>query len=150
MKLLLSCCAFLLLLAVACEPVPTTEKSAHKTTTISPSAVVDSMFAAFNAHNWTAMANCYSNDAKFLDPSIGQDFITQTHAETIEKYNGLQQAIPDIRDSIVHKYVDSNIVIVEFISKGTVEGKPWQIPICAVLTVENGKIVRDATYYDNQ
>jgi ketosteroid isomerase-like protein len=42
-------------------------------------------------------------------------------------------------------------ITVEFISKGTgPDGKAFELPICTVLTVEDGKIAKDFTYYDNQ
>ena len=41
-------------------------------------------------------------------------------------------------------------MIVEFISTGTAEdGSQFELPICTIFTIENGKITKDFTYYDN-
>jgi ketosteroid isomerase-like protein len=69
----------------------------------------------------------------------------------VQKYSEMQKMMPDIRDSIVAVYPsgEKNVVI-EFISTGTgPDGKPFALPICSILTIENGFITRDFTYYDN-
>ena len=41
-------------------------------------------------------------------------------------------------------------VIVEFVSKGTLpDQSKFELPICTIFTIENGKITKDYTYFDN-
>lgn len=112
--------------------------------------VVKDLFEAFNAHNWQKMAACYKDTATFLDPSLGKEPVLQTRAQTAQKYQELQKMFPDVQDEVVNIYGDKNHITVEFISSGTgPDGVKWKLPICTVFTVEDGKIVRDNTYFDN-
>ncbi|SEW50965.1 nuclear transport factor 2 family protein [Chitinophaga arvensicola] len=112
--------------------------------------VVKELFEAFNDHNWTKLADCYKDTATFLDPSLGKTPVLQTRAQTAQKYADLQKMFPDVKDSVLNIYGDKNHITVEFISTATgPDGVKWQLPICTVFTVEEGKIVRDNTYYDN-
>lgn len=112
--------------------------------------VVTEMFDAFNAHDWQRMANCYKDTAMLLDPALGHEAVPFTREQTIKKYQELQQQFPDVHDEVKTMYGDKNHIIVEFVSSGTgPDGKKWQLPICVVFTVDNGKIARDHTYYDN-
>ncbi len=108
------------------------------------------MFAAFNAHNWQEMASCYAVDAHYLDPAYGQNFVSKSHQEIVAKYFEMQQLFPDIKDSIVNMQAVNNQVVVQFVSSGSSgDSIQFKLPICTVLTFANGKIVKDATYYDN-
>lgn len=110
--------------------------------------IVRKTFEAFNDHDWSLMTSYYTDTAYFLDPSLGKDYVTQTRQQSIKKYTNLQNFAPDIYDSIVGMYASGNKVTVEFISTGTSSGQKWHLPLCSILTVEGGKVVRDATYYD--
>jgi ketosteroid isomerase-like protein len=112
--------------------------------------ITKKMFAAFNAHNWQEMASCYSADAQYLDPAYGQNFVSRTHLEIVAKYFEMQQMFPNIKDSIVEMQAVNNHVVVQFVSSGSSgDSIQFKLPICTVLTFANGKIIRDATYYDN-
>jgi ketosteroid isomerase-like protein len=127
-------------------PTPT---PAPKTT--AAQAVAQKLFEHFNAHKWTALAELYANPAEFLDPSLGIEPVKQTHEQIAAKYAELEKMSADVRDDIKAMYpVGDNTVVVEFESSGTVpDGWKWKMPICSVLTIEGGKIVRDNTYFDS-
>jgi steroid delta-isomerase-like uncharacterized protein len=103
---------------------------------------------AFNEHDWEKMVSYYADNAVFEDPSFPQPvndktFIAKHHAE-------MQAYFPDIRDDIKALYPSGDHVIIEFVSTGTsVKGEKFSLPICTVLTFRDGKVIRDATYYDN-
>ena len=87
----------------------------------------------------------------FKDPSLGQGIVKQSRNQILEKYSALNELFPDLKDEIISIYPsgDKN-VIVEFISSGTApDGSKFQLPICTIFTIENGKITKDFTYYDN-
>lgn len=108
------------------------------------------MFAAFNAHNWQEMASCYATDAQYLDPAYGPNLVSKTRQEIVAKYFEMQQMFPNIKDSIVEIQAVKNQVVVQFVSSGSSgDSIQFRLPICTVLTFANGKIAKDATYYDN-
>jgi steroid delta-isomerase-like uncharacterized protein len=112
-------------------------------------AIAQAMFDAFNQHDWSKMAGYYAADAEFLDPSYGKDYVKQTRQELVEKYAGMQQMFPDIKDDITAMHVAGETVIIQFTSHGSApDGPTFQLPIVTVLTVRDGLITRDATYYD--
>lgn len=114
-----------------------------------PELVANTLFEAFNRHDWKAMADVYADSALFLDPSLGTSFVMQTKTEIVKKYAELESTFPDVRDSITNIYPCGETVVVEFTSIGTaLDGTKLSLPIVSVLTVKNGLIVKDATYYD--
>lgn len=125
---------------LSCSPPPDNNvEIAHK------------MFEAFNKHEWEAMANFYSDPAMFLDPSYGKTSVAKSRKETIAKYREMQQLFPDINDEIIGIYPSGDKVTVEFISTGTgSDGSSFTLPIICVLTIKDGLIVKDATYYDQE
>lgn len=107
------------------------------------------MFAAFNRHDWPAMASYYSDRAEFLDPSFGVDYVIRSREETAAKYSKMAETFHDITDSIKSIYSTGDKVIVEFVSSGSSgDSIKFKLPICSILTFKAGKIIRDATYYD--
>jgi ketosteroid isomerase-like protein len=109
------------------------------------------MFDAFNRHDWNAMANYYSESASFLDPSFGPEYVTKTRQETAAKYAEMQKMFPDLHDELVGVYPSGDKVTVEFVSTGTISDSiKFSLPIITVLTFENGLIIKDATYYDQE
>lgn len=110
-------------------------------------ATAQKIFDAFNAHDWERMMSFYDSAARFEDPAYARAVTTD---EVARHHADLQQMFPDIQDSVVHMYASGNVVVVEFISTGTgADGQSWSLPICTVLEFSNGKVIRDATYYDN-
>jgi len=108
------------------------------------------VYEHFNSHNWQAMADLYSEPAEFKDPSFGQKTVMQTRQQIVEKYKEMEGMSPDIHDDIQAVYPSGDKhVVVEFISSGTFpDGTKWTLPICTIMTIENGIITKDYTYYD--
>lgn len=147
---------FLFLLLIAgCQSTTTTPPVTSNTTSVIPVAnheqVVRTLFDYFNKHDWASMAALYADTATFRDPALGIDLVQQTHQDIIAKYKELHKMVPDVKDEITAIYAcGDGHVTVEFISTGTgPDGESFRLPICAVLTIENGKITKDFTYYDN-
>jgi hypothetical protein len=130
------------LLLTGCTAVDNSEKNA---------AIAAKLFDAFNRHDWQTMASYYSEDASFLDPSFGKNYVSKTRTETAAKYEEMESMFPDIHDEIVGIYPSDNVVTVEFISTGSMNDSiRFKLPIISVLTFSNGLIVKDATYYDQE
>ncbi len=113
--------------------------------------IVEQYFQYFNNHDWQKMAEMYIEPAEFKDPSLGLGIVKMTRAETVAKYSELNGIFPDIQDKIIQTYPsgDKNI-IVEFVSKGTApDNSKFELPICTIFTIENGKIIKDFSYFDN-
>lgn len=111
---------------------------------------VQEMFEAFNHHDWKAMADHYTDTALFLDPSFGTRYTKQSRDEMIRKYTEMEQLFPNIHDSLVTILAMNDKVAVEFISTGTSgDSLSFRLPISCVLTLHQGLIIQDATYYNN-
>lgn len=140
-------CSLFLLGALYSYAYPANEQPSDSTG--QNESTVRAMFDALNKHDWVKMASFYAEDVEFLDPSLGIQPVRQTRKQIAEKYAAMASQIPDLNDAIQHIYVHGDKVIVEFIATGTLsDKKTFRLPICSVLTLKNGKIIRDATYYD--
>ena len=119
--------------------------------TINNEQLVKQYFEHFNNHKWTKMANMYAETADFKDPSLGPGIVKQTRQQTIDKYNELSKIFPNLHDEVIRIYPSGdNHVIIEFLSNGTALDKTkFELPICTILTIENGLIIKDFTYFDN-
>ena len=113
--------------------------------------VAKELFVHFNNHDWQKMADLYIENAEFKEPASGMVVHQKSKEMIIKEYSELQNQFPDVQDSVVAVYPsgDKN-VIVEFVSKGTLpDQSKFELPICTVFTIENGKITKDYTYFDN-
>lgn len=108
-------------------------------------------FEHFNNHEWSKMANMYAETVEFKDPSLGQGIVKQNRQQIIDKYSALNEVFPDLHDEVVQVYPSGEKhIIVEFVSSGTApDGSKFELPICAIFTIENGIITKDFSYFDN-
>jgi ketosteroid isomerase-like protein len=108
-------------------------------------------FEYFNNHEWTKMANMYAEISEFKDPSLGQGIVKQTRQQIIDKYSALNKVFLDIHDQVIQTYPSGDKqIIVEFVSSGTApDNSKFELPICTILTIENGIITKDFSYFDN-
>lgn len=113
--------------------------------------LVKQYFEHFNNHEWTKIANMYAETSEFKDPSLGQGIVKQTRQQIIDKYSELNKVFPDLHDKVIQTYPSGDKhIIVEFVSSGTApDNSKFELPICTILTVENGIITKDFTYFDN-
>jgi len=128
-----------------------TPKTGNKMESTEQEQLVKQYFDHFNHHDWTKMANMYTETADFKDPSFGLAIVKQTRAQVIKKYSELHQTFPDLHDQVIKTYPSGeNNIIVEFVSTGTApDNSKFELPICTIFTIENGLITKDFTYYDN-
>ncbi|QOW08878.1 nuclear transport factor 2 family protein [Kaistella flava (ex Peng et al. 2021)] len=113
--------------------------------------LVNQYFTHFNNHEWSKMANMYSETAEFKDPSLGRGIFKQTRQQTIDKYTELNKTFPDLHDKVIQIYPSGDQhIIVEFVSSGTApDDTKFELAICTIFTIEKGLITKDFTYYDN-
>ena len=113
--------------------------------------IVEQYFEHFNNHEWQKMAEMYIETAEFKDPSLGDGIVEMTRVEMIAKYSELNEIFPDLHDKIVQNYPSGEKnIIVEFVSSGTApDNSKFELPICTIFTIENGKITKDFSYFDN-
>jgi ketosteroid isomerase-like protein len=135
----------IVLFAIGCK---SKTESADETKNV---AVANAMFDAFNQHQWEKMVGYYAEPASFLDPSFGTAYVSKSRAETAAKYKSMEDLFPNIHDEVVGVYPSGDKVVIEFISSGKAsDSLSFTLPIITVLTIKDGLIVKDATYYDNQ
>jgi ketosteroid isomerase-like protein len=113
--------------------------------------LVKRYFEYFNNHDWTKMANMYAETSDFKDPSLGQGIVQQTRQQVIDKYSELNKIFPNIHDQVIQMYPSGDKhIIIEFVSSGTApDNSTFTLPICTILTIENGLITKDFSYFDN-
>lgn len=113
--------------------------------------LVKQYFEHFNKHEWAKMANMYAENAEFKDPSLGQGIVKQTRQQIMDKYAELNKIFPNLHDQVIQIYPSGDKhIIVEFVSTGTApDNTKFELPICTILTIENGLITKDFTYFDN-
>ncbi len=123
----------------------------QKTNIVKNVELVNQYFEYFNNHDWEKMAEMYSEIAKFKDPTRGEGIVKQTRKEVVKKYNELSEMFPDIKDKVIEIYPSGeNHIIIEFVSSGTApDGSKFELPICTIFRIEDGKITQDFSYYDN-
>jgi ketosteroid isomerase-like protein len=143
---------FLMILFIATIALVSCNNSYEKSMiTTDNEKLVKLYFEHFNNHDWTKMANMYTETAEFKDPTLGQGIVKQTRQQIIEKYSGLSEMFPDVKDKVIQTYPSgNNHIIVEFVSSGTaLDNSKFELPICTIFTFENGLITKDFTYFDN-
>lgn len=113
--------------------------------------LVKQYFENFNKHQWIELSKMYSEVSEFKDPSLGQGTIKLSRQQIVDKYSELNDVFPDIHDQVIQIYPSGDKhVIIEFVSSGTApDNSKFELPICTILTVENGIITKDFTYFDN-
>jgi ketosteroid isomerase-like protein len=135
---------FVFFVSIACQSEKQTDN------TVANKAIIDEYFDYFNKHDWQKMVSMYADSAEMKDPAYGPKTIKMTQAEIQKKYEELQKGIPDVKDSVVVMYQSGDNVIVEFVSSGTApDSTKFELPICTIFEIKNGKITKDFTYYDN-
>ncbi|MNX82311.1 SnoaL-like domain protein [compost metagenome] len=113
--------------------------------------LIENYFKLFNEHKWKELSEFYVENAEFKDPSFGNEIVKQSKAEFVKKYTELNQVFPDLKDKVIQVYPSGEKnIIVEFVSTGTgPDQSKFELPISTIFTIENGKITKDYTYYDN-
>ena len=127
------------------------EEKIIKIDTTENEKIAKQLFVEFNKHDWQKMANLYIENAEFKEPGSKMKLHKKSREQIVKEYSELQMMFPDVQDSVVAVYPSGkNKVIVEFVSKGTNPDKTeFELPICTIFTIENGKITKDYTYFDN-
>ncbi|MDR2126918.1 MAG: nuclear transport factor 2 family protein [Prevotellaceae bacterium] len=112
---------------------------------------VKKYFELFNNHEWQKMADMYVDNAEFKDPAVGTEIFTMTKAEIVAKYSEVGEMFPDLKDSVIETYLSGDKhIIVEFVTEGTApDDSKMELPICTIFTIENDKITKDFSYFDN-
>lgn len=137
---------FVTVLSISCN-----KQTSKHTDATENQKIVKAYFQYFNRHEWKKLANMYAEISDFKDPSLGQRIVRQTRQQIEEKYAGLCELFPDLYDEVISIYPSGkNHIIVEFVSSGKpVNGPKFELLACTIFTIENGKITKDFTYYDN-
>jgi len=113
--------------------------------------VILALFEAFNRHDTEALVELYSEDARILSPGDIEPRVG--HAVVRDIYAGHFDNIPGVHDAVQNIIAEGNRGSVEFIASWDqpTEDDPdarGQLRIAAFITVKNGKIVQDITYFD--
>ncbi|KVV14998.1 nuclear transport factor 2 family protein [Flavobacterium sp. TAB 87] len=82
---------------------------------------------------------------------MAKEIVKQTRKEIFKKYSELNKIFPDLHDQVIQTYLSGeNHIVVECRSTETApDNSKFELPICTILTIENGMIIKDFTYLDN-
>ena len=116
----------------------------------SPEAVVKKRFEATAHHDIDAIAALYAPDALETSPAFCNT--RQGSVGARKTYGDLFRDAPGIEDEVTNVVVDGNHVAVQFVARvrkpdGSIA---FEVPLANFLTVEDGRIVRDDTYFDTK
>jgi hypothetical protein len=97
---------------------------------VSPRALVDRLFEAFNRHDTAALQSLYRPDAvltasDFCEPRTGRD-VARTYAALFSEF-------PDIRDQVVTVLIQGDRAAVRFVSSSHIEGKAFHVELMTLL-----------------
>lgn len=115
-----------------------------------PEVVVKKRFEATAHRDVDAIAALYAPEAVETSPAFCN--ARQRPAGARKTYGDLFRDAPGIEDVVTNLVVDGNRVAVQFIARVR---KPdgsivFEAPLANFLTVEQGRIVRDDTYFDTK
>jgi ketosteroid isomerase-like protein len=141
--------AFGLVMLAIVAPSYAVHTSQH-TTQESARMVVERRFAAVNRHDLDAVVALYARDAVETSPGFCADRSGPEGAR--RTYTELFQAYPTITADATTYVVEGNRVAVQFLARarkadGTVL---LEVLLANFLTVEQGQITRDDTYFDTK
>jgi ketosteroid isomerase-like protein len=105
---------------------------------------VDARFATFNRHDLDGIVKLYAADAVLTSPGFCSPRQGQEGAR--RAYGDLFKAYPDISDDVVSYVADSDHIAVQYV----VHVGKYSASLASFLTLKDGLIVRDDTYYDAQ
>lgn len=129
--------SFLLAAGIAgCAHAPSTQTSAQQ--------LVDARFATFNRHDLDGIVKLYAADAVLTSP--GYCSPRQGEAGVRRAYGDLFKAYPDISDAVTGYVAQGDHIAVQYV----VHLGKYTVPLASFLTLKDGLIVRDDTYYDGQ
>lgn len=121
-----------------------------------PIQIVNAHFRFLNAHNIDSIAGQYSGDA--ILSSVNFDTLYVGSSGIKSAYTRYFKGSPDLHYSVSHIFSNDTSVAAEYESTGTMgqespvpdfmRGKRYTLKNCAIFTIRNGKIIRDATYFD--
>ncbi len=88
---------------------------------------------------------CYTVDCEVT----AMDLVTiRGHAEFAPLELKILKAAPRRLMKVVNTYPSGEVVTVQAVLYDPDRGADWQTSFCAILTIKNGRIVRDQTYLD--
>jgi steroid delta-isomerase-like uncharacterized protein len=116
--------------------------------TATPIEVSQRLFEAFNRHDADTLAALYAHDAVLVSPDHPAPLRGPSAVRAV--YAALFAQFPDIHDRIVSVTAQDERVAVEFVSTGCMADAAHciELPIVSVLTIREGRIVRDVSYFD--
>lgn len=119
--------------------------------------VLLSHFDKANQHDAAGLKSDYQRDATGTSPNWGKEMHS---ADSITyQYGRLFYSTPDLKLEVLHTLVGKDHAVVEYRFSGTLEnieegtpeymrGKKYSFPATTVFEFKEGKIIREASYFD--
>ena len=115
--------------------------------------VILSLFEAFNRHDTNALVELYSEDTRIRSPGDIEHRTGREHVREI--YQDHFDNIPGVHDAVQNIIAEGDQGAVEFIASWDQPTKDdpnarGNLRIAAFITVKNGKIIQDISYFDRK
>ena len=119
--------------------------------------LIDNHFSALNRHDVKAVVAGYADNAQVYSPNW--DGAKTGTSEISLVYTRYFTSTPDLLYKVTNTIYAGDNIVVEYTTSGTLsnpEGatpaymkdKKYTLNYCAVLTIKNGKIVKETDYFD--
>jgi steroid delta-isomerase-like uncharacterized protein len=114
--------------------------------------LVQSNFAAWNAHDADKVASLYTDDVMYEDVPFG--LVARGHAEMRKMAAGFFASVPDLKLEVVSNKPTGNHGLVEWVFSGTdvglyKTGKKFSVRGASVYELRGGKFSGNRDYYDS-
>ena len=110
-------------------------------TTTTNLPMIQQWVEAFNHNVESLVHDLYAPDALLGGVVMGPEKFLRFERRVLA-------AAPERAIRVERTHEAGDVVVAEGVLVNPAEGPDWKLPFCAVLTVANGKIVRDDTYAD--
>ena len=104
-------------------------------------ALVERWAATYN-DDIEALVALYAPDAKLMGAVLGPEKLMRLEQRVLA-------AAPKRRMEVLRTHPSGDdVIVVEGVLSDPDQGAEWKLPFCVVLTIADGKVVRDDTYTD--
>jgi len=120
-------------------------------------ALANAWIGALNRHDTVAISNLYDDHATIESPNW--EGVKTGRAEIRSIYGRYFSSTPDLSQKITHILSSDTCLVIEYDSWGVLQnpenltpdymrGKKYRLHNCTRMSLQNGKIIRQITYFD--
>ena len=110
---------------------------------------VKRLYDLFNERQWQEIADLYSEKTFVLEPKGKHEYVALHKDEILNWYSSLEKKHPTLKDKILYIEESGNQVYVQYETYGSYSsGESWKQTAWTIFTMEDWKIAKVATYFN--